>query len=201
MAVEEPSVIAACSVIAKLIATEGSGFICTSSPQIMIGQIQVCDITDYKIAAANILNCKEKIIASGNTYCKSMFQRGGGVVDVRTRDLSSDMMVVELLIDVKEAMGANIVNTVCEGVSSLVYEVIGQGFIGVRILSNLCTERTTTSTFKIPIEKLAWKGVSGKEVAQKIIETLRFAELDQYRATTHNKGIMNGIDAVALALG
>lgn len=107
-----------------------------------------------------------------------MFQRGGGVVDVRTRDLSSDMMVVELLIDVKEAMGANIVNTVCEGVSSLVYEVIGQGFIGVRILSNLCTERTTTSTFKIPIEKLAWKGVSGKEVAQKIIETLRFAELD-----------------------
>ena len=69
-------------------------------------------------------------------------------------------------------------NTVCEGISSLVYEVIGQGFIGVRILSNLCTERTTTSTFNIPLEKLAWKGVSGKEVAQKIIETLRFAELD-----------------------
>ena len=88
------------------------------------------------------------------------------------------MIVVELLIDVRDAMGANIVNTVCEGVSSLVYEVAKQGQIGVRILSNLCTERTTISTFQIKVEKLAWKGVSGREVAQKILETQRFAELD-----------------------
>lgn len=76
-----------------------------------------------------------------------------------------------------------------------------QGQIGVRILSNLCTERTTISRFEIKVEKLAWKGVNGKEVANKILETQRFAELDQFRATTHNKGIMNGIDAVAIALG
>jgi hydroxymethylglutaryl-CoA reductase len=111
------------------------------------------------------------------------------------------MMVVELLVDVREAMGANIVNTVCEGVSLRIQEVCEQGLIGVRILSNLCTERTTVSEFKIPVAKLAWKGVSGKEVAHKILETQRFAELDQFRATTHNKGIMNGIDAVAIALG
>jgi len=111
------------------------------------------------------------------------------------------MMVVELLIDVREAMGANTVNTVCEGVSSLVQEIINQGCVGVRILSNLCTERLTVSQFEIPVRKLAWKNASGQEVAQKIIETQRFAELDQYRATTHNKGIMNGVDAVALALG
>lgn len=81
------------------------------------------------------------------------------------------MMVVELLVDVREAMGANIVNTVCEGISSKIQEVCGQGLIGVRILSNLCTERMTVAEFKIPLDKLAWKGVSGREVAQKILET------------------------------
>jgi hydroxymethylglutaryl-CoA reductase len=96
------------------------------------------------------------------------------VVDVRCRTLAIDMIVVELLIDVRDAMGA----TFCEGVSSLVYEVAKQGQIGVRILSNLCTERTTISTFQIKVEKLSWKGVSGKEVAHKILETQRFAELD-----------------------
>lgn len=93
------------------------------------------------------------------------------------------MMVVELLIDVKDAMGANIVNTVCEGVSSYVLQTIGQGLVGVRILTNLCTERMTKSSFRIPVESLAWKDASGKEVdgkevATKILQTYRFAELD-----------------------
>lgn len=147
MAIEEPSVIAACSVISKLIATEGSGFICTSSAQVMIGQIQMTDITDYQEAQTRLMAEKEKLITAGNTYCQSMKQRGGGVTNVRCRQLAEDMMVVELLIDVRDAMGANIVNTVCEGVSSLIQEVAGQGLIGVRILSNLCTERKTISTF------------------------------------------------------
>jgi degradative hydroxymethylglutaryl-CoA reductase len=201
MAIEEPSVIAACSVISKLIATEGSGFTCKSTQHVMIGQIQLTDIQDCSRAVEKILARKQEVIELGNTFCRNMANRGGGVRDVRCRALAPDMLVVELLVDVQDAMGANIVNTVCEGVSSFVQECAAQGVVGVRILTNLCTERMTESSFKIPLEKLVWKGVSGREVAAKILETQRFAELDQYRATTHNKGIMNGIDAVAIALG
>lgn len=111
------------------------------------------------------------------------------------------MMVVELLVDVQEAMGANAINTIAEATAPYINQLLGQGSIGIRILSNLCTERMTIATFDIPVEKLAWKGASGEQVAKKILEAHRFAKLDQYRATTHNKGIMNGIDAVAIALG
>ena len=102
---------------------------------------------------------------------------------MRSRLLAPDMMVVELLVDVKDAMGANAVNTICEGVSHYIQQIIDQGQVGVRILSNLCTERMTKTSFKIPIESLAWKDasgkeVSGKEVAVKILETYRFADLD-----------------------
>ena len=102
---------------------------------------------------------------------------------MRSRLLAPDMMVVELLVDVKDAMGANAVNTICEGVSHYIQQIIDQGQVGVRILSNLCTERITKTSFKIPIESLAWKDasgkeVSGKEVAVKILETYRFADLD-----------------------
>jgi len=130
-----------------------------------------------------------------------MVERGGGVIDLKWRQLSEDMMVVELLVNVCEAMGANAINTIAEATSPYIHNLIGQGQIGIRILTNLCTERMTMSTFEIPIEKLAWKGAKGEEVARKILEAQKFAELDQYRATTHNKGIMNGIDAVAIALG
>mgnify|MGYP003695101735 CR=1 FL=1 len=130
-----------------------------------------------------------------------MVKRGGGVEDIRYRELGEQMMVVELLVNVCESMGANVVNSVAEATSPFILNLLGQGQIGVRILTNLCTERMCLSEFSMPVDKLAWKGVPGKEVAEKIIETQRFAELDQYRATTHNKGIMNGIDAVAVAMG
>lgn len=130
-----------------------------------------------------------------------MQSRGGGVVDLRWRKLASDMIVVELLVDVREAMGANVINTIAEATAPFVQELLGQGSIGIRILSNLCTERMTIATFEIPVEKLAWKGAAGEQVANKILEAHRFAQVDQYRATTHNKGIMNGVDAVAVALG
>ena len=130
-----------------------------------------------------------------------MLSRGGGVVDLRWRKLTEDMLVVELLVDVREAMGANVINTIVEATAPYIHEIIGQGQIGIRILSNLCTERMTIATFEIPVEKLAWKGAAGDQVAKKILEAHRFAQVDQYRATTHNKGIMNGVDAVAVALG
>lgn len=130
-----------------------------------------------------------------------MVRRGGGVEDIRIRRLSDDMLVVELLVNVCESMGANIINTIAENTAPFIQEKLNQGRVALRILSNLCTERLTMSKFTIPVKNMAWKNLSGKEVADRIIEAYKFAELDQYRATTHNKGIMNGIDAVALALG
>lgn len=130
-----------------------------------------------------------------------MIKRGGGVEAVRTRKLSSSCIVIELLVNVCESMGANIVNTLAEMTAPKVQELIGEGRYGLRILSNLCTERLTYSSFKIPVRLLDWKGVPGLQVAKRIVEGQNFAELDQYRATTHNKGIMNGIDAVAIATG
>ena len=100
-----------------------------------------------------------------------MVKRGGGVEDVRFRNLGEQMMVVELLINVFEVMGANIVNSVAEATSPYILKILGQGRVGVRILSNLCTERMCLSTFSIPVHKLSWKGSAGKDVANKIIET------------------------------
>ena len=98
-------------------------------------------------------------------------------------------------------MGANIINTICENTAPYIQGIINDGQVSLRILSNLCTERLTLSQFKIKPVALTWKNTKGDIVADKIIEAQRLAELDQFRATTHNKGIMNGIDAVAVALG
>lgn len=201
MAVEEPSVIAACSAIAKIISEHGGGFQCQSTPPVMIGQIQINEVTDFEQVKYVLASEKRKIIDFANQQCKSMCQRGGGVTDLRWRKLSEDMIVVELFVDVREAMGANIINTIAESTAPFIQELLGQGAVGIRILSNLCTERMTRATFEIPVSKLSWKGAPGEQVAKKILEAHRFAQLDQYRATTHNKGIMNGIDAVAIALG
>ena len=129
-----------------------------------------------------------------------MVRRGGGVQTVRARVLDPSMAVVELVVNVCESMGANIVNTVCEHVAPKIAELLG-GEQGICILSNLATERLTKASFKIPVSALAWKGKPGEEVAHRILQAHRFAELDMHRATTHNKGILNGIDAVALAVG
>lgn len=104
-----------------------------------------------------------------------MVQRGGGVVDLRWRRLAQDMIVVELLVDVREAMGANAINTIAEAAAPYINELLGQGTVGIRILSNLCTERMTIASFEIPVEKLAWKGAAGEQVAKKVLEAYRFA--------------------------
>ena len=115
-------------------------------------------------------NEKRRVIEYANSHCKTMIARGGGVIDLKWRRLSDDMMVVELLINVCEAMGANAINTIAEATSPYIHNLLGQGQIGIRILSNLCTERMTMSTFEIPVEKLAWKSATGEEVARKIVE-------------------------------
>ena len=147
-----------------------------------------------------------------NEACQSMVQRGGGVRDLKSKILRTstyqrgqvsnipDMLVVEFQIDVCESMGANIVNTVAEHLAPSIVDLIG-GRVGLKILSNLCSERRAISYFELPVKAMAWKQSSGHEVASKIIEAYLFAKFDIYRASTHNKGIFNGIDAVALATG
>lgn len=110
------------------------------------------------------------------------------------------MAVVDIFINVCDSMGANITNTICEHIAPYIQELSGAR-VGIKILSNLCVHRKAISTFTVPIKNMAWKNATGEQVAQRIIESYRFAQLDPFRAATHNKGIMNGIDAVAIALG
>lgn len=208
MAIEEPSVIAAASSAAKFIAERGGGFKTHTTDPVMAAQIQILGV-DYSSLKYILDENKGNIIDYANTFCKNMNKRGGGVKGLRHRLLyqlnnhpeHKDVIVVELLIDVRESMGMNICNTVAEATSGYIHKFIGSGKIGIRITSNLCTERMAAAFFKVPVEKLAWKNSSGKQVAEGIISSYEFAYFDKFRAATHNKGIMNGIDAVAIAMG
>jgi hydroxymethylglutaryl-CoA reductase len=113
---------------------------------------------------------KKQIIQHANTFCENMVKRGGGVEDIRLRKLDSSMIVLELLVNVCDSMGANIVNTIAESTSPLIQTILGQGRIAIRILSNLCTERLTMAEFHIPIKFMNWKNCSGQEVCEKILE-------------------------------
>jgi degradative hydroxymethylglutaryl-CoA reductase len=208
MAIEEPSVIAAASSAAKFIGERGAGFKVHTTEPVMCAQIQIIGV-NYDKVKYSINEHKQAMIDHANTHCKRMFQRGGGVKDLRHKKIYElktdsdhrDVIVVELLIDVQESMGMNICNTIAEESSEFIRSKIGEGTIGLRITSNLCLERIATSFFKIPVEKLSWKELSGKDVAAGIMSAFEFGMNDVARATTHNKGIMNGIDAVAIALG
>src|SRR5216683_2109866 len=158
MAVEEPSVVAAVSLAAK-IAREGGGFGAEADPARMIGQVQVTHLADPPAAKAALLREKRQIL-----------------------------------------MGANLINTMCEGVAPLIERISG-GRVQLRILSNLADHRLARATCRIPFDALADFGFSGAEVAHGIADASRFADADPYRACTHNKGVMNGVDAVALATG
>lgn len=140
-----------------------------------------------------------------------MVNRGGGVFDFRCKKLfipekyrfvksSTHMLIFEFLVNVCDSMGANLVNTIAEGIAPFLAGITNSR-TGLKILSNLSSDRRTISFFRIPVEKMAYKNYTGKEVSEKILEAYLFAKLDPYRATTHNKGIMNGIDAVAIATG
>lgn len=204
MVVEEPSIVAALSSAAKM-AREAGGYHTSSTDPILIGQIQIVDIPEMAAAREAILANKQQIIDLANSFHPRMVARGGGAVDVEVRQLplpsfNSEMLVVHLHVDTRDAMGANLVNGMCEGVASLI-ESLTDGKVFLRILSNLADQALARAEVTLPTDLLSGKGYSGEEVRDGIIVASDFAQVDPYRAATHNKGIMNGIDAVALATG
>ncbi|HEX7382150.1 MAG TPA: hydroxymethylglutaryl-CoA reductase, degradative [Nevskiaceae bacterium] len=204
LVVEEPSIVAALSSAAKTMRSAG-GFRTSSTEPILIGQVQVCDIPYVPRARAQLLTRKQEILDLANSLHPQMVARGGGAKDLEVHvhhlpDGKGDMLVVHLLVDTRDAMGANLVNTMCEGVASLV-ESITDGKVFLRILSNLTDRALARARVVLPIEKLADGGYDGEQVRDGVILANDFASVDPYRAATHNKGVMNGVDAVALATG
>jgi hydroxymethylglutaryl-CoA reductase len=197
MAIEEPSVVAAASNGAKM-ARERGGFKATSTEPIMIGQIQVLDIPDIKTAEEEVLKQKRDILDLANEQDPILVNLGGGAKDVEVRRLSTKaglMLVVHLHVNCRDAMGANAVNTMCEAIAPKLEELTG-GKACLRIISNLAVHRLARAEAVFAAEALG-----GPEVVDGILNAYAFAETDTYRCATHNKGIMNGIDAVAIATG
>jgi len=205
MAIEEPSVVAGASYAAKL-ARAGGGFWTESTEPEMIGQIQVLGMNDLHAARQRLLAARQRLLALANEQDPVILRLGGGARDLEVRALeetpAGPMLILHLIYDCRDAMGANTVNTACEALAPLVEEISG-GRVRLRILSNLADRRLARARTLIPAEVLARPedGFSGEDVAQGIVEAWAFAATDPYRAATHNKGIMNGIDAVAIATG
>lgn len=204
MAVEEPSIVAAISATAKL-ARESGGFAASSTPPVLIGQIQVLEVPDLPRARTAVLEHKRDILDLANSFHPRMVARGGGAVDLELhsyplRSTPGEMLVVHLLVDTRDAMGANLVNGMCEGVALLI-EQLTEGKVFLRILSNLADRALARAEVTLPVAQLAGKGYAGERVRDGVIIAADFAHADPYRAATHNKGIMNGVDAVALATG
>ncbi|MEC7523974.1 MAG: hydroxymethylglutaryl-CoA reductase, degradative [Myxococcota bacterium] len=208
MVVEEPSVIAACSYAAKLLRAGGGVEAECSEPRV-IGQLQLMEVADPKAATEAILGAEEELLALASAGHPRLAKAGGGARAIRVRELPrieaddpcGDMLVVHLSVDVRDAMGANAVNSMCERIAPRVAELSG-GRVALRILSNLTDERTVTVVGRVPFSLLDGKGTAnGEELAKRIEEASVFAERDPYRACTHNKGIMNGVDAALIALG
>jgi hydroxymethylglutaryl-CoA reductase len=209
MAVEEPSVVAAASHVARIV-REAGGYHAESTDPVMIAQLQLLGVAD-PAAAKRALDARAgEILAAANALQPNLEKRGGGAREVEARILADDrpaadprfkaLVVVHLYVDCRDAMGANLLNTMAEGVSPLVEEITG-GRVLLRILSNLADRRLARATVRIPAAQLAFKSFTGARVVDGVVEASRFAELDPYRAATHNKGIMNAIDAVCMATG
>ncbi|MGQ9469469.1 MAG: hydroxymethylglutaryl-CoA reductase, degradative [Nitrososphaerales archaeon] len=197
MAIEEPSVIAAASNAAKMARVKG-GFFADCTEPIMIGQIQAIDVKDPYGAKMRIISAKEEIIAKANEQDPILVSLGGGAkdLDVKVIDtIKGPMVITELFVDCRDAMGANAVNTMAEAVAPIV-ERVTKGRVLLRIVSNLATKRLARA--RVVMDKNV---IGGEEVVDDIINAFAFASADPYRCATHNKGIMNGIIAVALATG
>ena len=202
MVVEEPSIVAGVSFAAKL-TRAGGGFQASSTEPLMIGQVQLVGIHNLHSARHDILTCKNEILALTNQQ-SGLLALGGGAQDVEVRIFQSSpmgsMLVVHLLIDCRDAMGANAINTMAEKVAPLLERISG-GRAYLRILSNLSDRRLARGRAIVPPSALARDGLSGEEVVEGILWANAFAVVDPYRAATHNKGILNGIDPVLLATG
>ncbi len=199
MVVEEPSVVAAMSNAARMV-REGGGFRGEADPPITTAQIQLWDVKDGAAAKAKITASAEELLAAANAAFPDIVKFGGGAREIESFDRGEGLFVVHLHVDCRDAMGANMVNTMAESISSRVAEIAG-GRPGLRILTNLAERRCVRVRCAAPAEMLATPELSGPEVRDRIVEASIFAERDPYRATTHNKGIMNGIDPVVIATG
>jgi hydroxymethylglutaryl-CoA reductase len=203
MVVEEPSVIAAAS-NAALVARTGGGFAVEADPGAMIGQIQLVQVPDPGAAVERLGAARARLLERAEELTPGLVRRGAGPRDVEVRQVRSPrgetMVVVHVLVDSGDAMGANAVNSLVEGLAPMVEEIAG-GVVCLKILSNLADRRLARAGVRVPVSALARAGFSGEEVAERMLYAYEFAWADPYRATTHNKGIMNGIDAVALATG
>jgi len=195
MAIEETSVVAAASYGAKMTRSKGGIFTSSTDP-IMIGQIQTVKVKDPYYARMAILDAKDKILEKANEQDPLLVSLGGGAKDLRVKvihTIRGPMVITELLVNCKDAMGANAVNTMAEAVAPLIERITG-GRVILRIISNLATERLARAW--TVVDK---KEVGGEEIVDGILDAYAFATADPYRAATHNKGILNGIIAVALA--
>ncbi len=203
MVVEEPSVVAAASFMAKLV-RECGGFETSSSEPLMRAQVQVLGITDPYGARQTLLRHRADILELANSRDKVLIGLGGGCRDIEVHVFPDTprgaMVVLHLIVDVRDAMGANTVNTMAESVSPLVEKITG-GSVRLRILSNLADLRLARARARITPEVLATKERSGEEIIEGILDAYTFAAIDPYRAATHNKGIMNGVDPVIVATG
>ena len=203
MVVEEPSIVAGASYAARM-ARESGGFVASHTDPVMIGQIQLIAVADVATAMATIHANRMRIIESANAQSQSMVARGGGVRDVECHQYADSpmgpMLIVHLLVDCRDAMGANAVNSMCETVAPLLESLSG-GQAMLRILSNLTDRRLATAKVRIAPASLQRDGIAGADVIERILWAHAFAVVDPHRATTHNKGIMNGIDPVIVATG
>ena len=207
MVVEEPSVIAAASHAAKLLRS-GDGIRTAVAPSIMYGQIQLLGVTDGDALTRVIEAHKRELLARANADHARLVAAGGGALDIEVRHLPpldaddpvGAMWILHLVIDVRDAMGANSVNSMCELLAPDIERLTGAR-VNLRILSNLCDRRTVTAEGRTRLTNLSADAAAARSLAGSIVEASVFAERDPYRAATHNKGIMNGVDSVLVALG
>ena len=213
MVVEEPSVVAAVSNMAKLV-RESGGFVADSDAAIMIGQIQLTNIPEHKVTQVleDISENHDLLWTIADAEHPRLKQRGGGLRGINARPVTYrengqptvHMVIVEFELDCVDAMGANMINTIAERLAPELEKLTGQQ-VNLRILSNYATKRLSRARCRIPVEHLAVRSENAKQLGAKIalgiVDAYRFAHADPWRAATHNKGVMNGIDAVALATG
>ena len=219
MTLEEPSVVAGASFMAKL-ARAGGGFTATTTDPLMIGQMQVINVANLEEAKFKLYEHKAELLAEADSIDPILKKFGGGARDLEVRTIESSpiggFLVVHLIYDVRDAMGANAVNTACERLAPRIESITG-GKVHLRILSNLADRRIARSRCTIPVNELGFgsetqtqqtttsaspiRSFTGEEVRDGIIAAYAFAAADPYRAATHNKGIMNGVDAVVIATG
>lgn len=201
MVVEEPSVIAAASFACKILRA-GGGFLASTDESLMIAQIELRNVPDPEKAEAAVFSSKAALLALASEAVPGLLRRGGGPRDLEVRHIGPGHIVVHLLVDCCDAMGANLVNTAAEALGLPLAELT-RADLGLRILSNLSDRRLVVAQATAPFAALVSTGneEEGRKVAQAIEDASLFAERDSYRAVTHNKGIMNGVDSVVIATG